>query len=54
VGERGKKAIDEIALKVETDILKEHKQEFLENGKLEECNRVIEGFKKEKRVELMI
>jgi len=45
---RGKKTIDEIALKVETDILKEHKQEFLENGKLEECNRVIEGFKKEK------
>ncbi len=45
---RGKKTIDEIALEIEANILKEHKQEFLEDGKLKECNKVIESLKKEK------
>ncbi len=45
---RGKKTIDEVALEIEANILKEHKQEFLENEKFEECNKVIECLKKEK------
>lgn len=47
---RGRKTIDEKALEIEDDILKEHQQEFLDNEKAEECIKVIDCLKKEKGI----